>query len=251
MKRYVMSLTLALIAITTAWTAPQDVVPSSGNYLNMRINQEATARLQGLYKRQQELNSQIESAKSTLGTKVEGATARALEQFNNRQDSICLDLKSQLIDVGLQIDEIVNGKQKPSRQIAQQFLLQPGEPVITYQDTVPDLLEEIWIEGPDGIEYPLFNELSESQILQWIGKYTKKCKKLITKNKGSYTIPKRMKKNDPCLVYLVLTSESMEPDDEKQEWFDRYDQMNDEHRLKLYSVLLIERGKRTLINNKE
>ena len=114
MKRIFLSHVILFAAISAVKASSsdlqQDTITITDSFLNMRIDQEATARLQRLQQSQRELNVQLESAKTNLGAKVEGASAKTLEQYNLRQDSICLDLRSQLIDVELQINEIVKGK---------------------------------------------------------------------------------------------------------------------------------------------
>ena len=46
--------------------------------------------------------------------------------------------------------------------------------------------------------------------------------------------------DDPCLVYLLLKSKSIETKAEKQEWFDLYSLMNQKQINKLYDILYRE-----------
>ena len=48
------------------------------------------------------LNEEMQKRNATYS----GVSAEALEEMNDRQDSICLDLKSQIVDVQLQIRDI-------------------------------------------------------------------------------------------------------------------------------------------------
>lgn len=124
MKRYILVLAAALVVISTALASgndympiipdktdndiheQQDTVTATDNRIHIRINQEATVRLHALQQKEQELNTKLETARTYLGTSVEGASARTQEQYNILQDSICLDLRSQITDVQLQIAEI-------------------------------------------------------------------------------------------------------------------------------------------------
>lgn len=69
----------------------------------------------------------------------------------------------------------------------------------------------------------------------------KKIEKIV--NKSIYHIPTDMIELDPCLVYLVLNSKSIDDRKDKQEWFDLYQLMNEEQVLRLYDILLRERYK--------
>lgn len=124
MKRYIMAFVTALVVISTAMASgndllsiipeetnnniqeQQDTVSVKDSRIHIRINQEATVRLRALQQKEQELNTRLETARAYLGPSVEGASARTLEQYNICQDSICLDLRSQITDVQLQITEI-------------------------------------------------------------------------------------------------------------------------------------------------
>lgn len=124
MKRYIMAFVTALVVISTAMASgndllsiipeetnnniqeQQDTVSVKDSRIHIRINQEATVRLRALQQKEQVLNTRLGTARAYLGTSVEGASARTLEQYNIRQDSICLDLRSQITDVQLQITEI-------------------------------------------------------------------------------------------------------------------------------------------------
>lgn len=114
MKRIIITLAISLVVFSVVKASnrseSQDTITSTGSFLNMRINQEATAHLRDLLQQQKDLNAQLDAAKNNLGANVEGASAHALEQYNIHQDSICLDLRSQIVDVELQISEITGNK---------------------------------------------------------------------------------------------------------------------------------------------
>lgn len=90
--------------------ASQDSIVPSGGFLNMRIDYEATTHLRDLLQQQKELNTELDSAKNIFGVIEEGTSAHTMERFNIRQDSICLDLRSRIVDVELQISEITGNK---------------------------------------------------------------------------------------------------------------------------------------------
>ena len=59
-----------------------------------------------------------------------------------------------------------------------------------------------------------------------------------------------MMKNDPCVIYLIIKSKSLESPHEKQSWFDLYNLMNDEQIIKLYEILYRETYKLSEIDTK-
>ena len=90
---------------------------------------------------------------------------------------------------------------------------------------------------------------SEKDIEKWKNDNKDLCKSKIQSMLGNYEIPKAMKEDEPCLVYLVLKSKSID-EKEKQEWFDLYSLMNDEQIYKLYDILYRERYKLLQIEKK-
>ena len=86
---------------------------------------------------------------------------------------------------------------------------------------------------------------SESHISEWKKKYHDICKLRIEQDAKKFQVPKEMMEKDPCLVYLVLTSRSINDYDdetvEKQSWFDLYTLMSNEQVYKLYNILYRER----------
>ena len=77
---------------------------------SFRINTESTQLLQRLQSEKKGLQKRLEEELEKRNTYVQGATPETLEEYNDRQDSICLSLKSQLVDIDLQIAEIRNKK---------------------------------------------------------------------------------------------------------------------------------------------
>lgn len=80
----------------------------------------ATAvRLKALQTKKSEIEKQIQTEDAKRNKVVEGASAEALEAANIRQDSICLSLRSQLVDVELEIAEVAPNK--VNARIVQQY----------------------------------------------------------------------------------------------------------------------------------
>jgi hypothetical protein len=53
-----------------------------------------------------DLTQKIAEAEAQRNTQVAGASAATLEALNDRQDSLCLALRSQLVDVELELGEL-------------------------------------------------------------------------------------------------------------------------------------------------
>ena len=71
----------------------------------------ATAiRIKALQQKKQQLRTQIAEADKQRNRHIDGVSAVRLEQINDRQDSICLDLRSQLVTVELELNEITPDK---------------------------------------------------------------------------------------------------------------------------------------------
>ena len=98
----------------------------------------------------------------------------------------------------------------------------------------------------DGIVYE-YEEPTEAQLQKWITKNKDACFSKIQKIKGKYNIDQWMieaiGKEDPCFVYLVLISKSLEEDKEKQSWLDLYSLMSEEQKSKFYKIIYRERYK--------
>lgn len=62
-------------------------------------------KLSSLKKRKADIERQIAEADKLRNRKIEGVSAESLEEINDRQDSICLELRSQLVQVDLEISE--------------------------------------------------------------------------------------------------------------------------------------------------
>ena len=94
----------------------------------------------------------------------------------------------------------------------------------------------------DGIVFKTTTPTKED-IDEWKLQYASDCTRMIEEYGAGFDIPTSFKEKDPCLVWLILKSKSLNSDKEKQNWFDLYSLMNDEQIDKLYDILYREIGK--------
>ena len=66
----------------------------------------ATLRLHGLKARREKLQQEIKVQDAKRNKQVVGVAPETLEEMNDRQDSVCLALRSQLLEVILEIKEV-------------------------------------------------------------------------------------------------------------------------------------------------
>lgn len=80
----------------------------------------ATAvRLNGLQSKKNKLEKEIKVEDGKRNSQIAGVSPETLEIMNNRQDSICLALRSELVDVILEIKELYPDVTTP--QLLQQY----------------------------------------------------------------------------------------------------------------------------------
>ena len=102
MKKLILSLavvamSLSMTQINSAQTTSQSVV---------RNDSIATAlRLNTLQNKKEVLQKEIKNQDSKRNRQIAGVSAETLEEMNNKQDSLCLALRSNLVDVILEIKE--------------------------------------------------------------------------------------------------------------------------------------------------
>lgn len=65
-----------------------------------------TLKLNGLQTKRDKLQNEIKAADAKRNKQMTGVAPETLEAMNDRQDSICLALRSELVDVILEIKEI-------------------------------------------------------------------------------------------------------------------------------------------------
>ncbi len=78
-----------------------------------------TIKLEALNDRQKVLQDSIKSEDRKRNATINGVSPETMEQINDRQDSICLSLRSKLITVELEINELTPNKAQD--QILQQY----------------------------------------------------------------------------------------------------------------------------------
>lgn len=108
----IMTLITALV-VTMPFAAAIDTSPidsaepqQQNNTLNLRIDIEKTARLKELIQQMENLQNEYEKVAAGRNAIIEGASPLALERFYMQQDSVCMDIRSKIVDVQMQIDEI-------------------------------------------------------------------------------------------------------------------------------------------------
>lgn len=104
---------IAILAIAAPFAGAADTVErqvtvpnGENNAMNLRIDRETTALLKRLEQDKKDLQAEFEKADANRSMTIEGASPLAQERFQMVQDSICMDIRSKLVDVQLQIDEI-------------------------------------------------------------------------------------------------------------------------------------------------
>ena len=97
-----MAMAAAAMLLMPATIAAQDVETTDSLV--------TAVRLSTLQTKKSEIEKQIATEDAKRNKTVEGASAEALEAANIRQDSICLALRSSLVDVELEIEEVAPNK---------------------------------------------------------------------------------------------------------------------------------------------
>lgn len=102
MKRYIILVVLMAIG---AWTES-----ASAQTTTSKADSVATTlRLRKLRSQRDRLQKEIKVQDEKRNVQIAGVSAETLEEMNDRQDSICLALRSELVDVNLAIKELVPG----------------------------------------------------------------------------------------------------------------------------------------------
>lgn len=86
------------------------------------VNNDSTVnavKIKTLKERKAKLHKQIEVEDKKRNAKIEGVSIERLERINEKQDSICLQLRSELVDVDLELKEL--GADKATSTIMQQI----------------------------------------------------------------------------------------------------------------------------------
>ena len=100
MKRIIFPIAILAIAGSSALAmSPQTNTTSNDSIAT-------TVRLHGLQTKKDKLEKEIKIEDSKRNFQITGVSPETLEAMNNRQDSICLALRSELVDVILEIKEL-------------------------------------------------------------------------------------------------------------------------------------------------
>ena len=103
MKKLILS--LAVVAMSLSMTQINSAQTTSQSVL--RNDSIATAlRLNTLQNKKEVLQKEIKNQDSKRNRQIAGVSAETLEEMNNKQDSLCLALRSDLVDVILEIKEL-------------------------------------------------------------------------------------------------------------------------------------------------
>lgn len=99
MKRYIIILTtLMLTAAASSYAARQDEKQEA------QISDAMQIKLLSIKK--DKLKSKLLEEEALRNRIAEGVAPEAMEEANERQDSICLALRSEIVDIDLQIEEL-------------------------------------------------------------------------------------------------------------------------------------------------
>lgn len=110
MKRNIIISSLALIIMSLLAFDASAANPSA----NKNDSIAAVVKLKNLKAKRDKLQKQIAVEDAKRNRQVAGVSPETSEEMNNRQDSICLALRSQLVDLNLQIREAGNYNFKKS-----------------------------------------------------------------------------------------------------------------------------------------
>ena len=108
MKRYITTAVVLAVCAMSCIHADdkKKLVLTSGEHVIAIDSVAHFNNLKLLETKEQNLKKKLNEEMQKRNATYSGVSAEALEEMNDRQDSICLDLKSQIVDVQLQIRDI-------------------------------------------------------------------------------------------------------------------------------------------------
>lgn len=116
MKKIILSLAIVAMSLSMA----QEISAQVATQPTAKNDSIATAlRLNTLQTKKESLQKEIKVQDAKRNKQIYGVSAETLEEMNNKQDSICLALRSELVDVILEIKEISPSVASP--QLINQF----------------------------------------------------------------------------------------------------------------------------------
>ena len=99
MNRHIIFILLILITV--------NVVTYAQSNINVSDSISIALRLKTLRSQKERLQEEIREQDTKRNKQIVGVSAKTLEYMNNKQDSICLELRSALTDVNLEIKELM------------------------------------------------------------------------------------------------------------------------------------------------
>lgn len=116
MKKIILSLAVVAMSLSMA----QEVSAQIATQPTAKNDSIATAlRLNTLQSKKGSLQKEIKVQDAKRNRQISGVSAETLEEMNNKQDSLCLALRSELVDVILEIKELSPSVASP--QLINQF----------------------------------------------------------------------------------------------------------------------------------
>ena len=116
MKKIILSLAVVAMSLSMA----QEVSAQTAFQPTAKNDSIATAlRLNTLQSKKESLQKEIKVQDAKRNKQISGVSAETLEEMNNKQDSLCLALRSELVDVILEIKELSPSVASP--QLINQF----------------------------------------------------------------------------------------------------------------------------------
>lgn len=107
MKKYIGSFLLLALCSVPLCAHTQNQKAGQTRTSSVRLDSAAmTIKLHALEERKAELMRKVAAEDARRNAQIPGASTHSLEAMNNRQDSLCLALRSQLVDVNLEIGEL-------------------------------------------------------------------------------------------------------------------------------------------------
>lgn len=125
MKKYfVWSALLMACNVGTAKATDRSVLPNDSTVNALKIK--------NLNIRKADLQKQIKMEDKKRNRAIDGVDPETMEAINDKQDSICLALRSELSDIQLELNELI--PQKTILQLIQQHPVKPGKKEIKEDD---------------------------------------------------------------------------------------------------------------------
>lgn len=100
MKRFITALAVVAALSTCSDFEAMAKTPESRN--DSIVNQ---IKLKGLLTQKEKLENEIKVQDAKRNNNLPGVAPETMEEINDRQDSVCLNLRSQLVDIILEIKE--------------------------------------------------------------------------------------------------------------------------------------------------